>query len=168
MSSSPCLFPLPSLSSTSLLNRSSSVNGFSNSFFVSNDDSTDHDSYSIEEDDVYPNNFLSTDLIFSIDYMEPNEESPVHQTMRKIPINYVVQYEPENENENIRKQKGKSKKGHSNSSQSNLNSQAKKPFVLRKGDWKCMNCYNINFGFRKCCNRCMFPKDSFFNETTIC
>ena len=137
MSSSPCLFPLPSL-------------GFSNSFFVSNDDSTDG-SYSIEADDVYPNKFLSPALICTIDEVEPNHaEKP-----RKIPVNYVVQFEPEKE------KKAKSKKG----SQSSL----KKPFVLRKGDWKCMNCYNINFGFRKCCNRCMFPKDSFFSETTtIC
>ena len=142
MSSSPCLFRLPSLSSCP------NLNGFSNSFFVSYDDSTDGDSYSIEDDDVYPNNFLSTDLICSIDDIDEKEKT------KKVPINYVVQFEPEKE------KKEKNKKGSNNSK--------KKPFVLRKGDWKCMNCYNINFGFRKCCNRCMFPKDSFFNENTIC
>ena len=142
MSSSPCLFRLPSLSSCP------NLNGFSNSFFVSYDDSTDGDSYSIEDDDVYPNNFLSTDLICSIDDIDETEKT------KKVPINYVVQFEPEKE------KKERNKKGSNNS--------IKKPFVLRKGDWKCMNCYNINFGFRKCCNRCMFPKDSFFNENTIC
>ena len=30
----------------------------------------------------------------------------------------------------------------------------KKKFVLRKGDWKCPNCRNINFRFRNICNIC--------------
>ena len=55
-------------------NCKSTCNGFSNSFFVSNDDSTDNDSYSVEEEDAYPNNYLSTDLISSIDQMEPNDK----------------------------------------------------------------------------------------------
>ena len=105
MSSSPCLFRLPSLSSCP------NLNGFSNSFFVSYDDSTDGDSYSIEDDDVYPNNFLSTDLICSIDDIDEKEKT------KKVPINYVVQFEPEKE------KKEKNKKGSNNS--------IKKPFVLR-------------------------------------
>lgn len=122
-------------------------NGFSNSFFVSNDDSTNNDSYSVEDDEVYPNNFLSTALICSIE--EPNEKPIhcVHKSIKKIPINFVVEFETERKNK---------KKSHSASSLT-----GKKPFVLRKGDWKCMNCYNINFGFRKCCNRCLFPKESY-------
>ena len=102
---------LQSLSGTPSLN-----DAFNNSFFVSNDDSTDNGSYSTEEEDVYPNNFLSTDLIFSIDYVEP------------LP------------------RKEKMKKGN-------------KQFVIRKGDWKCKNCFNINFVFRKNCNRCSMPKE---------
>ena len=71
-------------------NCKSTCNGFSNSFFVSNDDSTDNDSYSVEEEDAYPNNYLSTDLISSIDQMEPNDKPIhcVHKSIKKIPINY--------------------------------------------------------------------------------
>ena len=133
-------------------NCKSTCNGFSNSFFVSNDDSTDNDSYSVEEEDAYPNNYLSTDLISSIDQMEPNDK-PIHcahKHIKKIPINYIAQFEPERKNK---------KKSHSASSLT-----GKKPFVLRKGDWKCMNCYNINFGFRKCCNRCLFSKESYLTK----
>ena len=90
-------------------NCKSTCNGFSNSFFVSNDDSTDNDSYSVEEEDAYPNNYLSTDLISSIDQMEPNDKPIhcVHKSIKNIPINYVAQFEPE------RKSK---KKSHSASS----------------------------------------------------
>ena len=118
---------IPSSSSQSLSRTLSVNNAFSNSFFVSNDDSTDNGSYSIEEDDVYPNNFLSTDLIFSIDYVEPSETMEIEKK----------EYHPKKE---------KAKKG-------------SKPFVLRKGDWKCLNCLNINFGFRRSCNRCNMPKE---------
>lgn len=29
----------------------------------------------------------------------------------------------------------------------------------RNGDWICKLCYNLNFGFRKKCNRCKVPKE---------
>ena len=34
----------------------------------------------------------------------------------------------------------------------------KKPFDKRKGDWRCPKCKNLNFAFRKACNRCQIPK----------
>ena len=37
-------------------------------------------------------------------------------------------------------------------------SKTKKKLIIRKGDWKCMNCYNLNFSFRKYCNKCLLPK----------
>lgn len=33
-------------------------------------------------------------------------------------------------------------------------SQGKKVLTERIGDWVCMNCKNLNFSFRKICNRC--------------
>ena len=35
----------------------------------------------------------------------------------------------------------------------------KKPFEIREGDWTCEFCYNLNFAFRKRCNRCGFGKE---------
>lgn len=32
--------------------------------------------------------------------------------------------------------------------------QAKKGLTERVGDWLCLNCNNLNFGFRDFCNRC--------------
>ena len=34
----------------------------------------------------------------------------------------------------------------------------KKKLVTRPGDWICEYCHNLNFVFRKACNRCRFPK----------
>jgi hypothetical protein len=31
---------------------------------------------------------------------------------------------------------------------------AKKPLTERAGDWVCQHCRNLNFSFRKLCNRC--------------
>ena len=33
--------------------------------------------------------------------------------------------------------------------------------TVRIGDWTCMYCYNLNFSFRKSCNRCNAPKPIF-------
>ena len=136
----------PKISSLQSMNRPHSfTNGFSNSFFVTNDDSTDNDSYSNLDEDVYPNNFLSSDLISIIEYEDKTEN--VNESKQK--KNQMEQKKSKNKNETNKKK--------------SLSNHTKKPFVLRKGDWKCMNCFNINFGFRKCCNRCMYPKGSFIN-----
>ena len=33
-----------------------------------------------------------------------------------------------------------------------------KNYNIKKGDWQCMNCFNINFHFRTKCNICQIPK----------
>lgn len=35
----------------------------------------------------------------------------------------------------------------------------KRGFIERKGDWHCSNCKNINFAFRKECNKCKLAKE---------
>ena len=40
----------------------------------------------------------------------------------------------------------------------------KKTFVERDGDWTCFYCKNLNFSFRKKCNRCKASKDSSEKE----
>ena len=32
-----------------------------------------------------------------------------------------------------------------------------------KGDWICQKCNNLNFGFRKVCNRCQIPRNNNIN-----
>ena len=42
------------------------------------------------------------------------------------------------------------------------NKKAKKKVKERKTDWLCLNCQNLNYGFRKNCNRCQIQrKDEF-------
>ena len=36
----------------------------------------------------------------------------------------------------------------------------KQPFVKKEDDWVCLMCKNINFNFRKACNRCKAEKPS--------
>lgn len=46
-----------------------------------------------------------------------------------------------------------------------LNTKIQKPLIRREGDWICKNCCNLNFSFRKECNRCKLKKSS---EKKIC
>jgi hypothetical protein len=39
-----------------------------------------------------------------------------------------------------------------------------KSLVKRKGDWICKYCNNLNFGFRKECNRCKMVKSHYNNN----
>ena len=43
----------------------------------------------------------------------------------------------------------------------------KKGFIERKGDWHCSNCKNINFAFRKECNKCKITKEESEKKTII-
>ena len=45
--------------------------------------------------------------------------------------------------------------------------QYKKPFEIREGDWTCEFCYNLNFSFRKRCNRCGLIKDFWQNKNNF-
>lgn len=37
----------------------------------------------------------------------------------------------------------------------------KRPLTERQGDWVCLNCKNLNFAFRKECNRCLQAKKEY-------
>ena len=45
-----------------------------------------------------------------------------------------------------------------NNKKNEKNKKHKKPFDIRKGDWKCPKCNNLNFSFRTVCNRCQIKK----------
>ena len=57
-----------------------------------------------------------------------------------------------------------SQDNYSNSNANNKNSGSsktvKKHLDIRKGDWQCPKCNNLNFAFRVLCNRCKLPKPS--------
>ena len=44
-------------------------------------------------------------------------------------------------------------------------SKEKKKNKEHKGDWICPQCSNLNFGFRKVCNRCQIPRDEVNEQT---
>lgn len=41
----------------------------------------------------------------------------------------------------------------------NTNLNEKRKNKEKKGDWMCQNCKNLNFGFRKVCNRCQINRE---------
>lgn len=41
----------------------------------------------------------------------------------------------------------------------NTNLNEKRKNKEKKGDWMCQNCKNLNFGFRKVCNRCQITRE---------
>jgi uncharacterized protein YcbX len=42
-----------------------------------------------------------------------------------------------------------------------MNANLKKPLTERVGDWVCINCKNLNFSFRKACNRCQLNRQDY-------
>ena len=58
---------------------------------------------------------------------------------------------------NDKRQKNNNKKYEKKNKNKILN----KSNTIRLGDWTCMYCYNLNFSFRKSCNRCNAPKPIF-------
>ena len=45
-----------------------------------------------------------------------------------------------------------------NKENTNPQQNVKKPLTERVGDWVCGNCKNLNFSFRKVCNRCQITR----------
>ena len=94
--------------------------------------------YKINENDEYSNNNdndLKDSEFFNIDFFNNNEK-----------INSIKE-EKNNINEKINK-KGKKKK--------KINKL--KNYNIKKGDWLCPKCNNINFAFRTVCNICGINK----------
>jgi hypothetical protein len=57
--------------------------------------------------------------------------------------------------------------GFGNSKNGGQKNGAKKPLLERAGDWICLSCKNLNFSFRKNCNRCQLSRDVLGNALEI-
>ena len=133
---------------------------FNNSF----EDESDKSS---EIDDINNGYFFIKELIDELD--SPNsdsfkEENTLNQNNNSISplVNYGYEFVPKKYKNNTNKNKNNKKKkvnkfniNEENSNKINYPNSLKE----RKGDWICKLCYNLNFGFRKKCNRCNFPKE---------
>jgi hypothetical protein len=49
----------------------------------------------------------------------------------------------------------------------NQKTKPKKTFERREGDWICFNCNNLNFAFRKICNRCGITKEMSIKNSNL-
>ena len=49
----------------------------------------------------------------------------------------------------------------------NQKTKPKKTFERREGDWICFNCNNLNFSFRKICNRCGITKEMSIKNSNL-
>ena len=61
----------------------------------------------------------------------------------------------------------KSNKKENNKKSDKKEKQSKKTLEIREGDWTCESCYNLNFSFRKRCNRCGVIKDFWKSKNNL-
>ena len=77
-------------------------------------------------------------------------------------INKSKIYNNNNKNVNVNVENNNENKKNNSTSSFIVNNDKKsqKHFSERIGDWICFSCKNLNFAFRKVCNRCQIPKET--------
>ena len=77
-------------------------------------------------------------------------------------INKSKIYNNNNKNVNVNVENNNENKKNNSTSSFIVNNDKKsqKNFSERIGDWICFSCKNLNFAFRKLCNRCQLPKET--------
>ena len=121
-----------------------------------NDSKTVNNDIYINIDEIYIKNYLSKDLLEMIGYSSEEKKRNNNSNLK----------EEKNQEKNIMKNtilkinsfSNDNKKINDTSFVQNkkikYNKKNKKNFVEREGDWTCFYCGNLNFSFRKICNRC--------------
>ena len=93
--------------------------------------------FSSQNDSKSIRNLLTKELLDSIDFSILNETKNENDNLKKYKNNQVEM------NNSVKKKKNQKK------------------FESREGDWNCYFCKNLNFSFRKKCNKCgILKKDS--------
>ena len=108
-----------------------------------------------EEEKFLPSGLLSLSRNPS-DKMEDNNNT----FMNKLDINSMPFFPKEKSNFNNKKRmRYIINNNNSNNECKTINNKKKRNFVMKKGDWICYNCKNLNFAFRDKCNKCKLNKE---------
>ena len=104
-----------------------------------------------------------------VDYFESNNplDAPVYipEKFKSLKINRKPSKKGDNNINHNNLDKNNNKENNNDSDKKE--EQYKKPFEIREGDWTCEFCYNLNFSFRKRCNRCGLIKDFWQNKNNF-
>ena len=108
-----------------------------------------------EEEKFLPSGLLSLSRNPS-DKMEDNNNT----FMNKLDINSMPFFPKKGSKYNNKnRMRHNINNNNSNNKCEKMKNKKKKNFVMKKGDWICYNCKNLNFAFRDKCNKCKLNKE---------
>jgi hypothetical protein len=119
--------------------------------------------FSSQNDSKSIRNFLTKELLDSIDFSISNETKNENDNLNCLYCNPQINYHSFNFfiNQNVSDNLKKYKNNHVEMNNSVKKKKTQKKFESREGDWNCYFCKNLNFSFRKKCNKCgILKKDS--------
>ena len=169
-------------------------NNYNNNQFVNNNNINNYNNNYINNNLYFYNNNYTSNQIFNINYINLNNYPIMDNHKRKMTYNLQsdfignyfnnilyqnnrMQPQPESNLIQLSNQPklnpmlfsyNEAQENYSNPNTNNKisgNSKTgKKHLNIRKGDWHCPKCNNLNFSFRVICNRCKLPKPSDVEE----
>ena len=125
---------------------------------ILNTHDTSYTSICINEDEE--EKFLPSDLL-SLSRSPSNKMEDNNNTfINKLDINSMPFF-PKKRSKFNNKNRMRHNINHNNSNneREKMKNKKKKNFVMKKGDWICYNCKNLNFAFRDKCNKCKLNKE---------
>ena len=119
--------------------------------------------FSSQNDSKSIRNLLTKELLDSIDFSILNETKNENDNLNSLYCNPQINYHSFNFfiNQNVSDNLKKYKNNQVEMNNSVKKKKNQKKFESREGDWNCYFCKNLNFSFRKKCNKCgVLKKDS--------